>query len=176
MKHCSSSSSSTWLNNRQQKNQLCHKDGRSRTDRHTKCVYDKRRLGSIKCPILQTRLGWQQRLWHMWPLKNRHKEKNTEKNTVNNLSENHLIISWSVKWEDGKMSPFLIPVWEYSLSLGSEDKLAEMWKHKLPLECAMNRIFSHLDRLRDDESWSRHVCKRAQQGDGRTYPPAVQLR
>lgn len=79
--------------------------------------------------------------------KNRHKEKNT----VNNLSENHLIISSSVKSEDGKMSPFLFPAWEYSLSLGSEDKLAEIAKLKFQLECARNRIFSHLDRVRDDE-------------------------
>lgn len=57
----------------------------------------------------------------------------TFKNRANNLYDNHLIISWSVKSEDLKMSPFLIPAWDYSLSLGSRDKLAKISNHKFKL-------------------------------------------
>lgn len=72
--------------------------------------------------------------------------KNREKNTGNNLHENQLIISSSVKSEGGKMSPFLIPAREYSLSLGSQEQLAELSQQKFKLECAMDGILSHLDR------------------------------
>lgn len=56
-----------------------------------------------------------------------------ERNSGINLYDNHLIISWSVKSKDEKMSPFLILEWGYSLSLGSQDKLAKTSNHKFKL-------------------------------------------